>query len=208
MPTKIRGIQIVDDPVIGGVQGLGLPVGTTSNRPASPSAGLFRGNSTTGFFEGFLGGLWQPLISRVGAGAATPLLQVRRSTTYALTTAAAVVTLDTTDVVSDATLLYRDTTNTNRIYAAQAGYYQFTYSATMLETNNGTTDTVYLSKNGTATVPGSTCAVSPRSATADMSRTVFCLLAAGDFVTIMALKSASAGTGIIQTDLTLCVRKV
>lgn len=47
--------------------GTGLPVGTTAQRPASPTNGLMRINSTTNFIEVFYSGGWNNIVS-VGVG--------------------------------------------------------------------------------------------------------------------------------------------
>lgn len=47
--------------------GLGLPVGTTAQRPASPTNGLMRINSTTNFIEVYYNGGWSNVVS-VGIG--------------------------------------------------------------------------------------------------------------------------------------------
>ena len=204
MATKLRGTQLEDNPAFSGVSGMVIPTGTTADRAASPVAGTLRGNTTLGTGEMYIGGSWVPF------GSANPslVLQARRSTTYPMTTTASVITLDNSDVVTNPSLLYRDTTNTNRLYAALAGLYEVTFSGTLTETNNGTKDLVYVSKNGTTTVPGSSCTVSTRSATGVLSRHFYVTLAANDYLTLMGSKSSSSGTGVIQTDLTICVSKV
>lgn len=53
--------------------GLGLPVGTTAQRPASPTNGLMRINSTTNFIEVFYSGAWSNVTSvGVGRSSANP----------------------------------------------------------------------------------------------------------------------------------------
>lgn len=204
MATKLRGTQLEDNPAFSGSAGMVVPTGATADRAASPVAGTLRGNTTLGTGEMYIGGSWVPF----GYANSSLVLQARRSTTYPMTTTAAVITLDNSDVTSNSSLLYRDTTNTNRLYAALAGLYEVTFSGTLIETNNGTTDLVYVSKNGTTTVPGSSCSVSTRNATSVLSRHFYVTLAANDYLTLMGSKSGASGTGVVQTDLTICIRKV
>ena len=201
---KIRGEQIADNPVLSGVAGMVIPTGATSDRPAAPVAGTLRGNMTLGTAEMYIGGQW---VSFAGAMSSV-VLQASRSTTYTMTTTATEITLDTVDVASNSAILYRDDTNTARLYAAVAGLYEVEYCATLVETDNGTTDTLYASKNGTSTILRSTCAIRPRSATATMVRKFYVQLASNDYISIMGSKSRSSGNGVVQVDLTVCMRKI
>lgn len=53
-------IGLADNPVIPGVEGMVVPVGTTGQRPSGTN-GEIRYNSTTDKFEGYRGGSWQDL---------------------------------------------------------------------------------------------------------------------------------------------------
>ncbi len=49
----VTAAMIVDNVQLEGVESVGVPSGTTAERPGSPSAGMFRYNSTTDEFEGY-----------------------------------------------------------------------------------------------------------------------------------------------------------
>ncbi|HEY0906250.1 MAG TPA: hypothetical protein VGE17_03555, partial [Methylophilus sp.] len=56
-----------------GTGALTLPIGNTTNRPASPVNGMIRYNSTSNKFEGYQNGSWQDILtSAVAGGAASP----------------------------------------------------------------------------------------------------------------------------------------
>lgn len=52
-------LRLQADPEFKNTTAVKLPVGTTAERPASPTAGHIRYNSTSGKFEGYAGGLWK-----------------------------------------------------------------------------------------------------------------------------------------------------
>jgi hypothetical protein len=51
--NEITAAMIVDNVQLEGTESVGVPSGTTAERPGSPSAGMFRYNSTTNEFEGY-----------------------------------------------------------------------------------------------------------------------------------------------------------
>ena len=57
------GTVVVKDSNTGAIQ---LPVGTTAQRPASPSVGMVRYNTTTNHFEGYDGSAWVHLETQYG----------------------------------------------------------------------------------------------------------------------------------------------
>ena len=57
------GTVVVKDSNTGAIQ---LPVGTTAQRPASPSVGMVRYNTTTSHFEGYDGSAWVHLETQYG----------------------------------------------------------------------------------------------------------------------------------------------
>ena len=50
---QVTAAKIVDNIQLDGTESLGVPAGTTAQRPNSPAAGMFRYNSTDGKFEGY-----------------------------------------------------------------------------------------------------------------------------------------------------------
>jgi hypothetical protein len=57
---------IATNPALPGSEGVGIPSGTTAERPASPSNGTFRYNSTTGLLEYYSSGTWTALAAGSG----------------------------------------------------------------------------------------------------------------------------------------------
>ena len=57
---------IASNPALPGVEGVGIPSGTTAERPSSPSNGTFRYNSTTGLLEYYSAGSWTALAAGSG----------------------------------------------------------------------------------------------------------------------------------------------
>jgi len=49
----VTAAKIIDNIQLDGTESLGVPAGTTAERPGSPSAGMFRYNTTTNEFEGY-----------------------------------------------------------------------------------------------------------------------------------------------------------
>lgn len=64
-PTFSGTATFGGDVILSGTGYLDLPVGTTAQRPGSPSSGMIRFNTTLGQFEGYNGTAW----SAVGGGA-------------------------------------------------------------------------------------------------------------------------------------------
>lgn len=59
-------VAIADNPILPGTSGFVFPTGTTAQRPATPTAGTTRFNTTTGLPEIFYGGIWY----RIGTASA------------------------------------------------------------------------------------------------------------------------------------------
>ena len=51
--NQVTAAKIEDNIQLDGTESLGVPAGTTAQRPSSPAAGMFRYNSTDGKFEGY-----------------------------------------------------------------------------------------------------------------------------------------------------------
>jgi hypothetical protein len=52
-------VGFADDPVVPGTGSITVPIGTTAQQPAVPTAAMFRFNTTTGHFEGYDGATWR-----------------------------------------------------------------------------------------------------------------------------------------------------
>ena len=74
--------------------------------------------------------VWNPLENALNATIEFPVVQARRTTSYALTTTYADVTLDTTDLENDITTLDHDNTNRDRIDIGATAMYQIIYGYT------------------------------------------------------------------------------
>jgi hypothetical protein len=64
--SGVPTISLADNPILGGIASLTLPIGATGSRPAVPVNGMIRYNSTTTRFEGYQGGAWVTLGSGDG----------------------------------------------------------------------------------------------------------------------------------------------
>jgi hypothetical protein len=194
--SKITGRQLEEDIGLPGLGAVGIPASTTANRPAVPVVGMSRVNTELGGLEVFVNGAWQ----FINPGETLAALQLRRTTTYVMTTTAVAVTFNVVDISTKPAVIYQGAI-TSRIYVTQAGAYQVSYNAETIETTNTATNTTYLRVNGTTTVPGSTTVTSSRSTRMLMSRTPIMVLAAGDYIELMALRSGGAGTLQIGADI-------
>lgn len=61
-------IGIADNPVLTGTSHMGIPVGTTAQRPGAPVNGYFRANVTTNRIEANIGGSWHQFLATTDIG--------------------------------------------------------------------------------------------------------------------------------------------
>ena len=59
-------IALADNPVLPGISSTTLPAGATGDRPASPTNGMIRYNTTIALFEGYINGAWSSLAAGSG----------------------------------------------------------------------------------------------------------------------------------------------
>lgn len=82
-------ITIADNPIIPGTESIKIPLGTTAQRPASPSVGMIRFNSTTNKFEYYQNSNWillpDTIVSSIIAGTGLSGGTINSSGTIALT---------------------------------------------------------------------------------------------------------------------------
>ena len=64
--TTTPVVSIVDDPILPGLEGVVLPIGTTAQRPISPINGTLRYNTSTATFEGYANSAWGAIIAGSG----------------------------------------------------------------------------------------------------------------------------------------------
>jgi hypothetical protein len=64
--TFNKDVTVTGDLTISGTGAIQMPVGTTAQRPASPSQGMIRYNTTTSHFEGYDGSAWVHLETQYG----------------------------------------------------------------------------------------------------------------------------------------------
>lgn len=142
-----------------------------------------------------------------GAGTANDVVQARRTTGFVLTTAFVDVTLDTTDVESDAAVLDHDlVTNTDNIIIGATGTYKVSYEVDIEVDTFGestiTADGRVRVNDGGVGLPGSDalCGVfSDGSIIADfmqnhLSQSFYVELTSGDFITLQLEKVEIGGT--------------
>lgn len=128
------------------------------------------------------------------------VVQAQRTTTYTLTDAYVDLTLDQTDVETDAAVLEHvpGGANPERITAYQDGVYFFQVAATVHCVADGTFS-VKIRKNNLSDLVGSEVSHDQTAGLdGNLFTSVFATLAANDFVTIQAKRSASPADGYIH----------
>lgn len=65
LDSNVTGEKIVDDVILPGLEGVKIPVGTTAQRPISPTNGYIRYNTDLVTYEGYSNGAW----GSIGGGA-------------------------------------------------------------------------------------------------------------------------------------------
>lgn len=132
--------------------------------------------------------------SRSAAQADLPAVQARRTTTFTPTTSFADITLDTTDVENDASLLEHDNTNTEQIDIKETGEYLISFMAVWQPVGDANVD-FRVRKNGSTTVPGSPTQTHSSGDANDhnIAHTIVATLASGDFITLQASVSVASG---------------
>lgn len=85
-----------------------------------------------------------------------PTTQIRRTSTLVVPITWTNVTFDTIDVESNAASIHRDTTNTDRVYVANSGYYEIKFQAKSLVSTTTTKVTCQFLINGNTYISGST----------------------------------------------------
>ena len=193
-------VSLAANPVIPGNSGMTLPAGTVSQRPVSPADGTIRANIDSGLPEIYINGSWI-VLNTVSDNIA---LSARRSTTLTFTNAATRLTLDTVDLVSDSSKLYRDNTNTDRLYTTEAGLFMLIVSLRTTDTVAAQTHTLTVRQN-TAVIPqvGSVTLRPNTSTTATATVAIPVILNAGDYVSAEILRSGTTGTSTVQAGATV-----
>lgn len=147
-----------------------------------------------------------------GASVVNAAVQARRTTTFTLTTAFVDVTLDATDVETDAAIIEHDNVNTDDIDIKVTGTYEITYEADILTNaiSNSTINgegRVRLNNAGTG-INGSlalSCAFRDNNITGNdfnshLSVTFIANLTAGDFITLQLQKTEIGGSDVFVAD--------
>lgn len=197
-------ISLVPNPVIPGNAGVVVPVGAVAQRPASPQEGAFRLNQDADVAEMYINGSWVQFAIPASANA----ICARRSTTQALTNVATAITFDSVDLVTNAAKIYRDGTNTNRIYVTESGLYLVSLCLTTVDSVSAQTHTFRVLVNGVAISHG-TRTIRPGNATTPEGAIVVPVsLAAGDYVSVDIARSGNTGTSTLQIGATLAVCKL
>ena len=71
--NQVTAAKVEDNIQLEGTESVGIPAGTTAQRPSSPAAGMFRYNTTDGQFEGYTNA-WGALAGGGGGGGATTIV--------------------------------------------------------------------------------------------------------------------------------------
>ncbi len=154
-------------------------------------------------------------------GVANDAVQARRTTSYVLTTAFADVTLDTTDIETDAAIVEHNGVSTDNIEAIVAGTYEITYGADIDPSAAGNDNIRAFGRirvnDGGVDLPGSLASQSAYEDASTIGNQVFgrlqcsfiVTLAAADFVTLQLMKVEIGGTGIFTAEeVTVTVKRL
>lgn len=93
-------ISLVSNPIIPGIASMRIPAGATADRPASPSPGDIRYNTSTGFKETYNGSYWAP---------AGTILQVLTGQIPATTTTSQIQFDNTTPLITEGSQIWSQT---------------------------------------------------------------------------------------------------
>lgn len=131
------------------------------------------------------------------------VVQARRTTTYSITDSYADVTLDATDVKTDAAIIDHDnSTNSQRISIKQTGTYLIQAGLVITCTTDGTFY-IRIYKNNNAVVPGTEAETDLTAGVSDISfASCFVSLSNGDYITVQAQHSGGAAAGILEANTT------
>jgi hypothetical protein len=154
-------------------------------------------------------------------GVANDAVQARRTTSYVLTTAFADVTLDTTDIETDAAIVEHNGVSTDNIEAIVAGTYEITYGVDIDPGAAGNDNIQAFGRirvnDGGVDLPGSLASQSAFEDASTIGNLVFgrlqcsfiVVLAASDFVTLQLMKVEIGGTGIFTAEeVTVTVKRL
>ena len=193
-------ISLASNAILPGTGSVKVPVGTTAQRPTG-TLGMIRANSDLSVVEAFTGGTWNSLIT--SDVEVLDLVQVRRTTTYSVTSTNTALPFDTNDVVSGTNVAHSTTTNTAKITVALAGLYELSYGITV---NSSASDalTVSMTASGVA-VAGASAIIVFAKDQKPVYRKIFAYLAANDYVELF-LVGTSAQT--VQVNTIAMVKKV
>ena len=184
-------IALVNDATLPGTGGINVPAGPTAQRKVGAD-GAIRYSTTSPGFEGLVAGVWENFVTGTADLAA---IQLRRTTTLALTTTQTDITFDTVDYANDTTALSRGTT-TSQLVCRRAGLYAVTFDCENINTTNANIDYFQIKQNGVAVARG-LISVNSRSTRLHNTKTVFLYMNAGDYVSVAAYSSTGT-SGTLQ----------
>jgi len=135
-------------------------------------------------------------------------VQARRTTGYTLTNTSAIITLNTTDVENQPSIVEHDNTNTERIYVYSSGLYLIHYHADVSQGTSANDFEFAVSKNGVGNNISGSLVAGKNSSTDKIvaSTDIMTLLNANDYVTLVARYPAL--TGGIANNVVLSVTKM
>ena len=108
-------VGLADNPVLPGAASATLPIGTTGDRPGSPTNGMIRYNSTIALFEGYINNAWSSLAAGSGVtsiATGTGLTGGPITSTGTISIDSTVVTLTGTQTLTNKTISASSLTGT------------------------------------------------------------------------------------------------
>lgn len=198
----IDPISVTIDDIISGTGAFYEAAGGSTADVSNPNEGRLRYNEVTNKWQ--ISENTGPYTNLDGGGALTgnqSAVQARRTTTYLVGATFADITLDTTDIETDATVIEHDNTNTERILIKETGLHMLTYDCS-IDSNNFDLKELRVFKNGITEIPGSRRGLEEDELNA-IGHACYAELTAGDYVTLQAQRVG--GTVNIVADLIFTV---
>ena len=171
------------------------------------AGGALHANVIAAGASGFMTGADKSILNNRGNVA-----QARRTTAYVLTTAFVDITLDATDLESNAAVLDHDlVTNTDRILIGVTGLYRLYFRVQgSLDFNNQVQGRIRV--NDTTVIPGSLSSIGGDSHNNDhpyeLSKVVYASLTSGDFISLQLQGTPAVGTSTANANIMFSAEKL
>lgn len=194
--SKLLGKQLVDNIDLPGTGGVLIPSGTTAQRKTG-SNGNVRLNTELQKIEALIQGSWKQLGFDQQDLAA---IQLRRTTTQALTTTQVDITLDSIDYNNQPSVLNRNAV-TSRLDVLVSGVYLVIINGESINTTNANRDLFSIKVDGSP-IPGGLVEINCRSSRESFSKILPVYIANGSYISVSAY-SNTGNTGTLQAGFTL-----